>query len=60
MSSAMGSSTITASIVGRVLKGEPKPVTEDFFEMNTYCTEKSALTMQALVSRTRNALLKTC
>jgi hypothetical protein len=56
MSSAMGSSTITASIIGRVLKGEPKPITEDFFEMNTYCTEKSALTMQALVSGMGNIL----
>ncbi|KFY94886.1 hypothetical protein V500_03011, partial [Pseudogymnoascus sp. VKM F-4518 (FW-2643)] len=48
MSSAMGSSTLASSIIGRVLKGEPKPVTEDFFDMNTYCCEKSALTMQAI------------
>jgi NAD(P)-dependent dehydrogenase (short-subunit alcohol dehydrogenase family) len=53
-SSAMGSSTVASSIIGRVLKGEPKPATEDFFDMNTYCCEKSALTMQAIVRYMRN------
>ena len=50
MSSAMGSGQIASSIIGNVLKGLPIPATEDFLRMSAYCSAKSALTMQAIVS----------
>jgi NAD(P)-dependent dehydrogenase (short-subunit alcohol dehydrogenase family) len=50
LSSAMGSGQLASSYIGRVLKGLPPPVTEDFLTMNAYSSSKSALTMLAIVS----------
>jgi hypothetical protein len=54
ISSVMGSGQIASSIIGNVLKGVPIPVTEDFLRMSSYCSSKSALTMQAIVSDIHN------
>jgi hypothetical protein len=57
MVSAMGSSQIASAMVGLTLKDQPKPVTEDYFPLNTYCSEKSALIMQAIIRSIQDMLI---
>ncbi|KAE9366739.1 NAD(P)-binding protein [Stipitochalara longipes BDJ] len=48
ITSIMGSGQTISSIIGNVLKGLPIPITEDVLGMSSYCSSKSALTMQAI------------